>query len=195
MMVDKQSQQSSLAFHKDFRGFYSPPVPYKDQVFVYTYPDHYHISQDTLIELIHVLTETVLAVDTAEELIFIYDILNRRLSVEQQSQRSTGLSLPQKPDKIVWQKASTSLSLPPALAYQIKVYPNPSPSFLHLELPGSSYWQLGLYDVGGRLIAERQTQGTSRIDWALPEGLPNMILLKIEDGDGRQTSRIIKIVP
>ncbi|MEL7343038.1 MAG: hypothetical protein AAGM67_21320, partial [Bacteroidota bacterium] len=131
MMIDKQSLQPSLAFHKDFRGYFAPPVPYQDQVFVYTYPDHYDIGQDSLYEFVHALTETVLTADTTDELIFIYDVLNRVLTVEQLGQRSNGLSLPQMPDKLLWQKESTSLSLPPVLAAQIRVYPNPSPSLLH----------------------------------------------------------------
>lgn len=45
-----------------------------------------------------------------------------------------------------------------SLAYDIKVYPNPAKEMLHIELPNgnSSSYQIGLYDMLGKLIYQKQ---------------------------------------
>ncbi|MEM6344080.1 MAG: T9SS type A sorting domain-containing protein [Bacteroidota bacterium] len=193
LKVAKADMVVETAYHKEFRDFFSPPVPYRDKVFVYTYSDHYSISQDSLFEFVHVLTETVLTADTSSEQIFIWDLLNQRLSLEYQGQRSNGIGLLQKPDKALWRAESQGVAIAPDLSLQFAVYPNPSEELLQIDLPISTgKLHLTLLDFSGRLLAEREVVNQQRISWELAPNYPAQFILSIRTEDGCSASRIIQ---
>ncbi|MEL7535323.1 MAG: T9SS type A sorting domain-containing protein [Bacteroidota bacterium] len=193
LRVAKADLQVETAYHKEFRGFFSSPVPYQDKVFVYTYSDYYSLPEDSLYEFIHVLTETVLTADTSSEQIFIWDVLNQRLSLEYQGQRSNGIGLPQQPSKAIWRAETQSVALEPALSFDFVVYPNPSSERLQISLPPYvGVLHLTLVDLSGRLLAEREVKHQQMISWALAADCPTHFILRVSTEDGRSASRIIQ---
>ncbi|MFK7920463.1 MAG: T9SS type A sorting domain-containing protein [Bacteroidia bacterium] len=193
LQLDKSNDSVKTAFHRDFRGFFAPPVPYLDRVLVYLYSDYYDIAQDSLYEFVHVLTETVISADTSSQQLFIWDVLNRRLSVEHQSQRSNGIGLNHQPGKAIWTSADQSVAIESKLAWSFKAYPNPVAQSIVVEFPTREpEVHMTLIDVSGRLVAERYVYQQQRVEWELPASIPAHFILRIRAGDGRSASRIIQ---
>lgn len=194
LSLDKSNDSVKTAFHRDFRGFFSPPVPYLDRVFVYQYSDYYDIAQDSLYEFVHVLTETLISADTGSQQLFVWDVLNRHLSVEYQSQRSNGIGLNQQPDKAIWASTDQSVALEPELAWSFKAYPNPVARSIVIEFPErESQVHLALIDLSGRLFAERTVFKQQKVEWELPANIPSQFILQLTTEDGRSaTSSILR---
>jgi len=70
---------------------------------------------------------------------------------------------------------------------KVQVYPNPTTGKVQLELPKSGDWELQIYDLLGRTLAQRQLpQGQRSLDL---NGLPNgRLFLRLTNSKGEQIS-------